>query len=117
VFMAQGSESSALLTLWAMRATVCGAFVVAALVRRTTGGLDAKDYLWVLGVSAGDLGANLCFGVASTKGYVSITSVLSALFPVVTVLLARAVLHERLRRIQIAGVTVTMVGVALISAG
>jgi drug/metabolite transporter (DMT)-like permease len=117
VFMAHGSKDSPLLTLWAMRATVTVAFVVAALVRRTTGGLRPWDYLWIVGVAAGDLGANLSFGVASTKGYVSITSVLSALFPVVTVLLARAVLHERLRRIQIAGVAVTMLGVALISAG
>jgi EamA domain-containing membrane protein RarD len=39
------------------------------------------------------------------------------LFPVVTVLLARAVLKERLRPVQIAGVVVTMLGVTLISAG
>lgn len=117
VLMAHGSEDSPLLTLWAMRATVVLAFAAAALVRRTTGGMRPNDYLWVLGVAAGDLGANLTFGIATTKGYVSITSVLSALFPVVTVLLARVVLDERLRRVQIAGVVVTMAGVALISAG
>jgi EamA domain-containing membrane protein RarD len=33
------------------------------------------------------------------------------------VLLARVVLAERLRRIQVTGVAVTMVGVALISSG
>lgn len=117
VFMDRGSEDSPLLTLWAMRATVTGAFVIVALVRRSTGGLQARDYLWVLGISAGDLGANLFFGIASTKGYVSITSVLSSLFPVVTVLLARVTLKERLRRVQVVGVAVTMVGVAMISAG
>ena len=42
---------------------------------------------------------------------------LASLFPVVTVLLARIVLRERLRMVQKAGVAVTMVGVALISAG
>jgi drug/metabolite transporter (DMT)-like permease len=43
--------------------------------------------------------------------------VLASLFPVVTVLLARFVLKERLRNVQKAGVAVTMAGVALISAG
>jgi drug/metabolite transporter (DMT)-like permease len=117
VFMDHGSEDSPLLTLWTMRATVALAFAVAALARRTTGGLERRDFLWVSGIAAGDLGANLTFGIASTLGYVSITAVLSSLFPVVTVLLAWMVLRERLRRIQIAGVAVTMLGVALISAG
>jgi drug/metabolite transporter (DMT)-like permease len=117
VFMDQGSEDSPLLTLWAMRAVVTAGFVVAALVRRTTGGLVARDLGWVVAIAAGDLGANLAFGVASTMGFVSITSVLSSLFPVITVLLARLVLKERLRAVQIAGVAVTMVGVACISAG
>jgi drug/metabolite transporter (DMT)-like permease len=113
----KGADSSPIQTLWAMRVTIMAAFVVAALARRTIGDLQRRDYLHVLGISAADLGANLCFVVASTKGYVSITSVLSSLFPVVTVLLARLVLAERLRRIQVAGVAVTMLGVALISAG
>lgn len=117
VSMARGADASAVLTLWTMRATVTTAFVVAVLVRRTLGGLQPADYFWVLAIAAGDLGANLLFGIASTKGFVSITSVLSSLFPVVTVLIARAVLHERLRRVQIVGVAITMLGVALISAG
>ncbi len=117
VSMARGADASALLTLWTMRATVTTAFVVAVLVRRTLGGLQPADYVWVLANAAGDLGANLLFGIVSTKGFVSITSVLSSLFPVVTVLIARVVLHERLRRVQIAGVAITMLGVALLSAG
>lgn len=117
IFMDQGSEYSPLLTLWAMRATITSGFVVVALLRRTTGGLNLRDYAWVAGIAAGDMGANLFFGIASTKGFVSITSVLSSLFPVVTVLMARTVLHERLRRVQVAGVAVTMIGVALISLG
>ncbi len=117
VFMDQGSEASPLLTLWAMRAALTTAFVVAALVRRTTGSLAIRDVGWVVTVAAGDLGANLAFGIASTMGYVSITSVLASLFPVVTVLLARMVLKERLRMVQVVGVCVTMLGVACISAG
>jgi drug/metabolite transporter (DMT)-like permease len=117
VCMDRGAEDGPLLTLWAMRVTVTVAFLLAALSRGTTGGLSGRDYGWVVAISAGDLGANLAFAVASTQGLVSITSVLSSLFPVVTVLLARAVLKERLRRVQVVGVVVTMVGVTLISAG
>ncbi len=117
VFADHGSEDSPLLTLWAMRLTVAASFVCVALIRRTTGGIERGDFGWLLVIAAGDLGANLFFGIASTLGYVSITSVLSSLFPVVTVLLARAVLKERLKPIQIVGTVVTMLGVALISAG
>jgi len=117
VFADHGSDHSPLLTLWAMRMTVAVAFVCVALLRRTHGGIERRDFNWLAVIAAGDLGANLCFAVASTLGYVSVTSVLSSLFPVVTVLLARVVLKERLKSIQIAGVAVTMLGVGLISTG
>ena len=117
VFADRGAEDSPLLTLWTMRASVATAFVALAVAKRTTGWLHGRDIGVVVLVAAGDLGANLAFAVASTKGFVSITSVLSSLFPVVTVLLARVVLQERLRRVQIIGVAVTMLGVAGISAG
>jgi drug/metabolite transporter (DMT)-like permease len=117
VFMDRGSNASPMLTLWSMRATVALAFIVVALGKRSTFGVRGFDYLWIVGIASFDLGANLTFGIASTKGYVSITSVLASLFPVVTVLLARIVLKERLRNVQKAGVAVTMTGVALISAG
>jgi drug/metabolite transporter (DMT)-like permease len=117
VFANNGADDSPILTLWAMRVTASAAFILAAVLWRTTGDLQPRDYLWIFGISAADLGANVFYVIASTKGYVSITSVLSSLFPVVTVLLARVVLSERLRRIQIAGVAVTMLGVAMISAG
>jgi drug/metabolite transporter (DMT)-like permease len=48
---------------------------------------------------------------------VSIVAVLGSLYPVMVILLARIVLHERVRRIQQAGAALALVGVALISAG
>jgi drug/metabolite transporter (DMT)-like permease len=48
---------------------------------------------------------------------VSITSVLASLYPIVTVVLARIVLAERVARSQEAGIGLTLAGVALISAG
>jgi drug/metabolite transporter (DMT)-like permease len=46
-----------------------------------------------------------------------VTAVLGSLYPVVTVLLARVVLHERLRPVQQVGVLAALGGVVLISAG
>ena len=64
-----------------------------------------------------DTGGNVCFAAASTRGLISVVSVLASLYPVGTVLLARATLHERIARIQELGVVATLTGVALISAG
>jgi len=64
-----------------------------------------------------DVAATGLYAVAATKGAISIVSVVGSLYPVTTVLLARVVLHERIRRIQAAGVAAAFAGVALIVAG
>ena len=60
---------------------------------------------------------NFLFAAASASGLVSLTSVLASLYPIVTVLLARLVLKERVARSQEVGIALTPAGVALISAG
>jgi drug/metabolite transporter (DMT)-like permease len=65
-----------------------------------------------------DTGGNALFAAASSRhGLLSVVSVLASLYPVVTVLLARLVLGERVQRTQDAGVLVALVGVVLITAG
>jgi len=71
--------------------------------------------LAVIGI--GDMLGNFFFAAASSSGLVSITSVLASLYPIVTVVLARIVLGERVARSQEAGVALTLAGVALISVG
>jgi drug/metabolite transporter (DMT)-like permease len=68
-------------------------------------------------IGIGDMLGNLLFAAASTSGLVSVTSVLASLYPIVTVVLARLVLRERVARSQEAGIALTLAGVALISAG
>jgi drug/metabolite transporter (DMT)-like permease len=64
-----------------------------------------------------DLLANLFFVLATGRGLLSVVGVLAALYPAVTVLLARVLLHERLTRAQDAGVIVTLAGVVALAAG
>jgi drug/metabolite transporter (DMT)-like permease len=64
-----------------------------------------------------DTGANLLYGASARHGLISVVSVLGSLYPVVLVVLARVLLLERIARPQLAGVAVTLAGVALISAG
>jgi drug/metabolite transporter (DMT)-like permease len=57
------------------------------------------------------------YGIATTKGLVSIVAVLATLSPVVTVALAVLLLHERLIGRQRAGVVIALAGVVLLAAG
>jgi drug/metabolite transporter (DMT)-like permease len=70
-------------------------------------------------VAAGtlDCGATALYAVANTKGALSIVSVVGSLYPVMTLILARIVLHERIRPVQRAGVAAALAGVAMIAAG
>jgi drug/metabolite transporter (DMT)-like permease len=56
------------------------------------------------------------YGLANRHGQLSVVAVAGSLYPVATVLLARVVLHERLIRVQALGVSLALVGVALIAA-
>jgi len=65
-----------------------------------------------------DTGGNALYAAAaSSHGLLSVVSVLASLYPVVTVLLARYRLHERVHRLQEAGIALTVAGVVLVSAG
>jgi drug/metabolite transporter (DMT)-like permease len=60
---------------------------------------------------------NGLFGLAAERGFLSIVSVLVALYPVTTILLAHLVLRERLTAIQRTGVLVALGGVSLAVTG
>lgn len=68
-------------------------------------------------VGLGDVGANVLIATATTHGAAGIVAVLSSLYPVVTILLARFVLGERLSSAKRAGGAVALAGAALVAAG
>jgi len=71
----------------------------------------------LVAVGVTDVGATQLYGEATTRGLLSVVAVLSSLYPIVIVVLARVLLSERIARGQLAGVAVALAGVALISAG
>ena len=113
----RGAAHNEVMTLVGMRASTVLLFAIAALALRTSGGVRPRDLGPLALVGIGDVLANLLFAIASTKGLLSIVSALTSFYPVVTVLLARWVLDERLRWIQWGGVGLALAGVALLSAG
>jgi drug/metabolite transporter (DMT)-like permease len=91
---------------------LAAALIVGAALRPDRASLPA---LGVVGLC--DVGANMLFSLATTRGFLSVVSVLSALYPVATVVLAAVVLHERVSATQRLGVAGALVGAAMITAG
>src|SRR2546421_3056831 len=99
------------------RMTSTSVTLAAVAVQRPALGVPPLRMSLLALVGFGDMLGNLLFAAASTSGLVSVTSVLASLYPIVTVVLARLVLNERVARSQEAGILLTLAGVALISAG
>ncbi len=71
----------------------------------------------ILAVGLFDTGANILLAVATTRGLTGVVAVLSSLYPLVTIVLARIVLAERLSPRRRTGGVVALTGAALIAAG
>ena len=70
-----------------------------------------------VGVALLDSLGNGLFLLAAQAGALAIAAVLSSLYPVMTVILAVTLLHERLSRAHIVGITAAIVAIVLIGAG
>jgi drug/metabolite transporter (DMT)-like permease len=94
------------------------AVAVAVLAMRRGGAMvRGRDLAIVAGIGLLDLGANVLYNTSTTIGELSTVAVASSLYPVTTVLLAAALLGERVRGVQRTGVVVALCGVVLIAAG
>ena len=106
--------------LWAMlggRISSATLFAMLFLVLRPRVSMTRAALPYLVAVGLLDTSANGLFSLATTQGYLSLVAVLGSVYPVVTVLLAYGLLHERIARHQLAGVVAALAGVALIAAG
>jgi drug/metabolite transporter (DMT)-like permease len=99
----------------AVRSTAVVIALTAVLLTSTSLRAPAPLLLVIVGVGLFDTSANVAVAAASTEGAIGIVAVLSALYPVVTVVLARLVLGERLNASRRAGGVLALGGAALVA--
>lgn len=107
------SHDSGFWPLASARLTSMALFGTLALVARGSVSVDATARTQTLGAGVTDATANVTMITAIRIGPLAVASVLGALYPVVTILLARVVLGERLRPVQWSGVALALVAVVL----
>jgi drug/metabolite transporter (DMT)-like permease len=110
------ADSSVLWTLVLARSAPIP-FVAAVVAAQRAAPPTRRFALGLALVGTIDLLATGLIAVANTKGDLSVVSVLGGMYPVATVLLAAAVLHERLRPPQLVGVILALGGVAAVATG
>lgn len=104
-------------TALVVRLVACAFVLPAAFVLQPALSGVLRSWRPLVAIGLCDSTATVSFSVATTRGLLSVVSVLASLFPVVVVALARIVLGERLVRHQLAGAAAALAGAALISAG
>lgn len=92
---------------------VVGSLALLGRIPRALPGPDARGFTGAAG--ALDATANVLFLLAVREGMLSVVSVLAALYPVSTVLLARVVLHERFAPIQRVGIAIALPAAVLMA--
>jgi drug/metabolite transporter (DMT)-like permease len=117
IFLSLGSDDSG---IWALLpARLAGAAAVIAIVIIARRELVPQRRAIAPSIGAGVLVTlgNGLFVVATTKGSLAVVSVLAAMFPAATVLLAWIVLHERLTKQRQLGLVLALVAVGLVAGG
>jgi len=117
VGMRTAARADVLWALFSARGAGVTALVIATLIVRPARLPDRGRLLPLAVVAVLDLGANALYAVATHHGLLSEVAVASSLYPLATVILARVVLGERVRRVQELGILAAVAGVAMIAAG
>jgi drug/metabolite transporter (DMT)-like permease len=115
ICLARANHDSGLWPLVISRLTSAALIVPLARGRRVAQPLSGR--VLFLAVLAGvlDASANLFFLLASRHGLLSVASVITSLYPAMTVLLAVLVLHEHTGRLQRIGLAMAATSIVLIS--
>ena len=100
------------------RATTTAALLGFILLARRSELASARPALGTIFLTGlFDTGSNVIFLIATTLGDLAVVAVLSSLYPVSTVILARLILDERMSRLQFVGLVVALGATTLIALG
>jgi drug/metabolite transporter (DMT)-like permease len=111
------SDDSVAWTVFAARGAGASVALVAALAVSAPLRPPSRLLPMIVAVGAFDTFANVLVAYATTKGPAGIVAVLSALYPVTTIVLARVVLSERLDRSRRIGGVLALGGAAAVAVG
>lgn len=117
IFLSLAADNSGIWGL--LPARIAGSLVLLVIVARLPGKLFPGRGAMKPAIGAGllvTLGNGL-FIIATTKGSLAVVSVISAMFPAATVVLAWLVLGERLTRQRRLGLALALIAVGLVAAG
>lgn len=117
VLFAQAGEASSYWPLLSLR--VASVLMLSAIALATGSFARPPRPALAILVGAGvlDVTANLLYLLGTQRGLLSVVAVLASLYPAATVLMARAVLKERLHRAQVLGLAAAGLGIVLITSG
>jgi len=113
IFFSLAGKTSGLMPLLAARVVSVALLMAVTFARRGHASLAPDARASAFGAGALDAAANVTMLTAIRIGPLAVASVLGSLYPVVTILLARTVLGERLRPVQRAGVVLALAAVML----
>lgn len=117
VALAQVPEEAGLLPL-ALNQAVAGVAIVGVATALRVSWVPRERHA-LGGLVSGVLGAVAtgAFMIATQSGYLTVTAVITSLYPAVTVMLAASVLREHVHRAQAIGLGLCAVAVSLVAAG
>lgn len=117
VLLDQVGDGTGLLPLIPMKLAATGLLLTVGVVVRRRIVPPRVAVAPVLAVGVLDNLANVAYLLATRHGLLAVVAVVSSLYPVGTVLLARGVLHEHLHAAQLGGLVLAGLGVGLIAVG
>ncbi len=117
ILISRTGDSSGMWPLAAARVTTVPLFLLIALLRNKPVRLrpGSRRITFVSGFL--DMAANVFYLLAARTGYMILAVVLTALYPAPTVVLQRLFFHEKLTRLRITGLVLSICGAALIGIG
>ncbi len=117
IFLSKTSENSGMWPLVASRFITTPLFILIAVIRKTELRLEMGTHRLTILSGILDMAANAFYMLAVRTGYLIFAVILSSLYPAPTVILQKIFIHERLTKMRIAGLILSIAGAALIGVG